>query len=510
MAYDGTHSCIFYANQACYLIQSINVTGLQYIDFKVYFTQSSSYYLQVMFSGHVLADIYPVYTGSWTDINVSLAGYSGVGNFEVQEAFQAAMYLDAFTTVNMPSPAAPVASFTSNMQQGLNPLTVQFTDLSTGSPTGWLWDFGDGNTSNVQSPQHTYYVQGNYTVSLTASNAGGNSTMTRASYISVYNYSYTVQGYAYDYNGTAIQNVNMVLQWPNGTTINSVYTDATGHYAIAIPSMYSAPPYGTYSLTASKTNYSAVTYGPVYPDGFTTSGYSVYNTTNVVLVRTDVATATPGPSPSPGVIGPLPNSWNPIDYFSWIANAIAVLFGGFTGWLGSIWSGIGGLFSLLGAVYTFITGGLGSLLGLVVGAINGLLVPLNSIYSFLTNTLFELLNALFGLLNNLVNLLLSLPSLLASMLSIVTRLITDPLGIAINYVVTDIELPVNTATDLLNSVVGVFVGFSACVLVIQGALGSSPGAFILGAGVGLILAVRSANVFIPLVLWAINTIVDIF
>ncbi|MCF8371808.1 MAG: PKD domain-containing protein [Bacteroidales bacterium] len=48
--------------------------------------------------------------------------------------------------------------------------TIHFTDLSIGSPVSWLWDFGDGTTSNLQNPDHVYQNTGNYTVSLTVSN----------------------------------------------------------------------------------------------------------------------------------------------------------------------------------------------------------------------------------------------------------------------------------------------------------------------------------------------------
>lgn len=53
---------------------------------------------------------------------------------------------------------------------GKAPLVVEFTDLSTVDDTeitSWLWDFGDGNTSNEQNPTHAYSVAGLYTVSLT-------------------------------------------------------------------------------------------------------------------------------------------------------------------------------------------------------------------------------------------------------------------------------------------------------------------------------------------------------
>lgn len=48
--------------------------------------------------------------------------------------------------------------------------TISFSDSSTFNPTGWTWDFGDGNLSTVQNPQYTYAQPGIYTVCLTVSN----------------------------------------------------------------------------------------------------------------------------------------------------------------------------------------------------------------------------------------------------------------------------------------------------------------------------------------------------
>ncbi|MGH8901931.1 MAG: DUF7594 domain-containing protein [Egibacteraceae bacterium] len=74
---------------------------------------------------------------------------------------------------------APTASFTANPTTGQAPLTVQFTDTSTGSPTSWLWEFGDGATSTTQSLSHAYASAGTFTVTLTATNANGNDTVNR-------------------------------------------------------------------------------------------------------------------------------------------------------------------------------------------------------------------------------------------------------------------------------------------------------------------------------------------
>lgn len=61
--------------------------------------------------------------------------------------------------------------------------TVLFYDQSSGSPTSWLWDFGDGTTSTSQNPVKTYSTPGTYTVMLTATNAYGNNTKTKTNYI---------------------------------------------------------------------------------------------------------------------------------------------------------------------------------------------------------------------------------------------------------------------------------------------------------------------------------------
>ncbi|MDK2911853.1 MAG: hypothetical protein PWR29_810 [Methanolobus sp.] len=80
--------------------------------------------------------------------------------------------------------SAPIASFSADVVDGKVPLEVQFTDYSGGEPTSWLWDFGDGSTSNLQNPAHTYMASGNYTVNLTVSNANGSHSLTRTDYIS--------------------------------------------------------------------------------------------------------------------------------------------------------------------------------------------------------------------------------------------------------------------------------------------------------------------------------------
>ncbi|MCP3919244.1 MAG: PKD domain-containing protein, partial [bacterium] len=80
---------------------------------------------------------------------------------------------------------APVAEFSGTPTSGTNPLTVAFTDLTTGPVTSLLWDFGDGGTSTAQNPSHTYTSVGTYTVKLTATGPGGSDMEAKTDYITV-------------------------------------------------------------------------------------------------------------------------------------------------------------------------------------------------------------------------------------------------------------------------------------------------------------------------------------
>lgn len=73
------------------------------------------------------------------------------------------------TILGCPTPSA-------SWSNTANQLNASFTDLSTGTPTSWAWDFGDGNTGTAQNPSHTYATSGTYSVCLIATNACGSDT----------------------------------------------------------------------------------------------------------------------------------------------------------------------------------------------------------------------------------------------------------------------------------------------------------------------------------------------
>jgi PKD repeat protein len=63
---------------------------------------------------------------------------------------------------------AQQAGFTVSQPSKCVPSTVTFTNTSTGSPSSYLWNFGDGTpTSTSKDPQHPFQNAGTYTVTLT-------------------------------------------------------------------------------------------------------------------------------------------------------------------------------------------------------------------------------------------------------------------------------------------------------------------------------------------------------
>ncbi len=179
-----------------------------------------------------------------------------------------------------PIATPPVAKLVASPRSGWGPLTVDFTDTSTGAPTSWTWGFrlspggtGTGNaspaTAIVQGPHSVTYtcagVPGDtctFGVSLQVANAGGSNTLTEADYITV-----TVPpdtGPIAEFNGTprkGTQPVNTTFQfvdvragavtytsWEWDFTSDGTY-DATG---LTAAHSYATP--GAYDVTLRVTD----------------------------------------------------------------------------------------------------------------------------------------------------------------------------------------------------------------------------------------------------------------
>jgi PKD repeat protein len=114
--------------------------------------------------------------------------YAKAGNYTVSLTVSNAAGNNTATKSNyivVKTVKAPVAAFTAYPISGKAPLKVIFIDKSTGVHDSWKWNFGDNSFSTEKTPVHKYTKAGNYTVSLTVSNAGGSNTKTISNYIKV-------------------------------------------------------------------------------------------------------------------------------------------------------------------------------------------------------------------------------------------------------------------------------------------------------------------------------------
>jgi len=158
------------------------------------------------------------------------------------------------------SPLVPVANFTSDVTSGKSPLTVQFTDQSTSAPASWLWDFGDGTTSDEQNPTHSYSTTGTdtvtYTVNLTATNSAGSNTTSKTNYITLYSNPPTVSFIATPristtapltvqfHDTTILSPTSWLWDFGDGDNTNATVQNPVHTYATA----------GTYTVNLTATN----------------------------------------------------------------------------------------------------------------------------------------------------------------------------------------------------------------------------------------------------------------
>ncbi len=122
--------------------------------------------------------------GASTNVVVRFAPIA-VGSFTNAVLFNSANGGSSTNPVTGSGAIVPVASFTASPTNGAVPLTVTFSDTSTGTITNRFWSFGDGTTLNTNATTltHTYLLAGSNTVQLIASGPLGASTNTRPNLI---------------------------------------------------------------------------------------------------------------------------------------------------------------------------------------------------------------------------------------------------------------------------------------------------------------------------------------
>ena len=170
--------------------------------------------------------------------------YKAVGTFTVKLTVTntgGSSSKSKFVAIAGGTPVVPSFTFISNA------LTVIFTDTSAGSPTSWLWDFGDNSTDNSKNPQHVYAKAGTYTVKLTVSNGSGSSASTTqfvtVGTVPVADFTSETAGLSAIFHDTSTGNPT-TWKWDFGDNTSDTIQNPTHTY----------PQIGTYNVMLTVTN----------------------------------------------------------------------------------------------------------------------------------------------------------------------------------------------------------------------------------------------------------------
>jgi PKD repeat protein len=162
----------------------------------------------------------------------------------------------------------PAAGFSATPTNGVVPLSVTFTDASTGIVTNWFWNFGDGGTSNLTTANvaYTYNTPGVYTVTETVTGPGGMNTSTQTTLITVLT---PFQAWQIQYFGSTTNSEAQPDADADGTGQNNLFkyiaglnpTDPTSVFVFNIVSVPNQP---TYENLVFSPAVAGCTYTPVF------------------------------------------------------------------------------------------------------------------------------------------------------------------------------------------------------------------------------------------------------
>jgi PKD repeat protein len=193
---------------------------------------------------------------------------------------------DSATVTIHGATATPVtAAFSANPSSGQAPLTVQFTDQSSGPVSSWSWTFGDGSTSTTQSPSHTYASSGTFTATLTVSGSSGQTSSA--------SHTLTVSAPPPPPSST----VTVVASQPLATSLTP------GEFTISRQGDTSSTLTVTYSLGGTAANgvdYQTLPGVATFPAGSSSARVTVQPLGLLAVLKTVVLTISPDPSYNTG------------------------------------------------------------------------------------------------------------------------------------------------------------------------------------------------------------------
>ncbi|MFC1734156.1 PKD domain-containing protein, partial [candidate division KSB1 bacterium] len=199
------------------------------------------------------------------------------------------------------------ANFTSWLDS-INPATIHFQDLSTGSPLNWNWNFGDNTTSTLQHPSHSYSQAGKYNVILLIAGPGCQSSYSDSVVVNVAcsnSFNYNGVGYQFNFQGSVNNSGATYYYWDygdsspmdTGQNVNH-YFNASGSFQVCLTSI-SINPIGDSCIAYScqtiivPAGPTANLFGQVFLDtNIVDTGYIIlynYNSFDSVYVPIDTA-----------------------------------------------------------------------------------------------------------------------------------------------------------------------------------------------------------------------------
>lgn len=143
--------------------QSVDLTGVTNITFWYYCDRTTCPPLSVIIDSTTVYTLTSYTKNAWTQVTIPISGFSGLHTLKFYESVSASLYI---RVDDVSALATVLANFTvSNSTPMVNIDTVTFTNTSQGA-SSYLWDFGDGTTSTLQSPTKMYTSGGVKTVTL--------------------------------------------------------------------------------------------------------------------------------------------------------------------------------------------------------------------------------------------------------------------------------------------------------------------------------------------------------
>lgn len=263
--------------------------------FNSFATESGYDYLKIYNGTSAAAVLIGTYSGTTSPGTVTASNASGAltFNFTSDGTVTGTGWSASISCYNSSIP--PVAAFTASSTTPAVNSTVTFTDQSTNIPTSWTWSISPGTfvyvnstTASSQNPQVQFTALGQYSVTLTASNAYGSDAEVKTNYISVMPYSYCMPTYT---TGTSSGDYITLVQL--GTINNATGASSSPFYTYYNSLSTDITPGNSYTITLSPGTYSS---------GNNISVWIDYNQNGVFDTDEKLGNVNIAPAPATGTI----------------------------------------------------------------------------------------------------------------------------------------------------------------------------------------------------------------